>query len=119
VCFVAKSPGHYCQGRVVEEPLAVLEIRTRAAQVFASVAFDQGADLGGAVGRGFAVRQPALQILHQFARVEPLDFESGGGEQSEQLGGRKRAGVGIMAESWLNGGKDREKKGKDGQARNP
>ena len=81
-----KSPGHDGQGHMGKEPLAVFEIRTPAAQIFASVPLDQNANLFGAVRRSLAVGQPALHVLHRLARVEPLDFKSDGGEQSHHLG---------------------------------
>src|SRR2546422_855538 len=94
----AKSPGHDGQGHMTKEPLAVLEIRTRATQIFTSVALDQKAHLFSAIRRSVAVGQPALHILHRLARIEPLDFKSRGGEQSHHLGRCKRARMGTITQ---------------------
>src|SRR2546430_7577246 len=94
----AKSPGHDGQSQMAKEPLAVLKIRTSAAQILASIALDQNADLFGADRRSLAVGQPALHILHRLARVESLNFKSGDGEQSHHLRRWKRAGVGTIAQ---------------------
>ena len=62
---------HYSQRRLAEEPFAVILVRVCAAQVFARIALDQDADFCGALGCGSGRDEPAFQVLHQFARVEP------------------------------------------------